>query len=255
MAKRFTATEKWNDKWFRQLPAKYKLLWVYLLDNCDNAGIIEIDLEPAEFYIKAKFDTAEIKTVFGDRICELNGGSNKWFIPKFVSFQYNVLNPDVKAHKSVIDKLNKYNLLNEDYTLKQDLPNSYLTVKDKDKDMVIVKDKAKDKGGDFIQQLIDVFLEAYLKTRHTDHVIVNEGKERKAMGALLGAYKKKNKDADSAKTLNDFSALFYAICSRTYKSEFLNGVSITKISTNLMDYIAEINKNKQTENDWDYIFS
>ena len=39
MAKRFTATEKWDDPFFCNLEAKYKLAWIYLLDKCDNAGI------------------------------------------------------------------------------------------------------------------------------------------------------------------------------------------------------------------------
>ena len=34
----------------------------------------------------------------------------KWFIPDFIDFQYGVLNPDNRAHNSVIQLLNKYNL-------------------------------------------------------------------------------------------------------------------------------------------------
>jgi len=41
MAKRFTASEKWEDLWFSELSNKYKLFWIYLLDKCDNAGVWE----------------------------------------------------------------------------------------------------------------------------------------------------------------------------------------------------------------------
>lgn len=167
MAKRFTATEKWHDKWFRELPLKYKMFWVYLLDNCDNAGIIEIDLKPAEFYIDCKLNIDEINKLFEKRLYKIN--SDKWFIPKFIGFQYNSLNPAVKAHKSVIDKLNKYSLLNSDLSLIKDIDNSLLTVhrtvkdkdmdKDIDKDMVMVKDMDKDTVPDFdkVQEHWNIF--------------------------------------------------------------------------------------------------
>lgn len=45
MSFRFTDTEKWKDKWFRKLKAPEKLLFMYLMDNCDMAGFIEIDTE------------------------------------------------------------------------------------------------------------------------------------------------------------------------------------------------------------------
>ena len=39
MAKRFTDTEIWEQDWFIDLPNKYKLLWNYIKDKCDNVGI------------------------------------------------------------------------------------------------------------------------------------------------------------------------------------------------------------------------
>lgn len=115
--------------------------------------------------------------------------------------------------------------------------------------------KSKKQKGDFISELIVVFQEQYLTTRQTEYLIVNEGKERKAMGALLSAYKKKNPEAKSEQTINDFRNLFNAICSAPYKSEFLNGITIPMVSSNLMKYIAEIKKLSKKGNDWEYIFS
>ena len=35
MAKRFTDTDKWKKGFIKRLPAKYKLLWLYILDDCN----------------------------------------------------------------------------------------------------------------------------------------------------------------------------------------------------------------------------
>jgi hypothetical protein len=51
MAKRFTDSEKWNRPWFRKLPTKYKLLWLYILDHCDMSGVWYVDFELASMMI------------------------------------------------------------------------------------------------------------------------------------------------------------------------------------------------------------
>ena len=40
---RFTAPEKWNDEWFSNLKPMEKLVFLYLVDRCDNAGFFEIN--------------------------------------------------------------------------------------------------------------------------------------------------------------------------------------------------------------------
>ena len=44
MAYRFTNTDKWSDSWFYGLNNLEKLLFMYLCDNCDIAGFVEINL-------------------------------------------------------------------------------------------------------------------------------------------------------------------------------------------------------------------
>ncbi len=44
MASRFTETEKWNDAWFSGLKPLSKLLFLYLCDQCDVAGFLEINI-------------------------------------------------------------------------------------------------------------------------------------------------------------------------------------------------------------------
>ena len=136
MAKRFTSTDKWRKKWIRELKPKHKLFWFYLLDNCDHAGIWEVDIDLASFQIGVELDEQEVLQTFQRKIVPFKNG--KWFIPKFVEYQYGELNEKVNAHKSVIKILKKYGL---NKTIKH-LPNSSLgTVQDKDMD----KDKDKDK--------------------------------------------------------------------------------------------------------------
>jgi hypothetical protein len=47
MAKRFTDSEKWKKPFIKKLPMQYKLLWFYLLDDCNHAGVWQVDLEIA----------------------------------------------------------------------------------------------------------------------------------------------------------------------------------------------------------------
>ena len=126
MAKRFIDTDMWSKKWIRLLDPELKLFWVYLLSRCNHAGIYEVDLELASFQLKIDLDQKTIMESFNGNIKPID--KDKWFIPKFVEFQYGPLNEKVNAHKSVINILNKHKLINK----KQQLINSSSTVQDKD---------------------------------------------------------------------------------------------------------------------------
>ena len=112
MAKRFTETDKWNDVWFSELPSKYKLLWIYLLDSCDNAGIYQVNFRNINFYIGESIEPSEAMRILKGRVVSIKDGKY-WFIPKFITYQYgNKLSTKNLAVKNVIDKLSKYDLLN-----------------------------------------------------------------------------------------------------------------------------------------------
>ena len=115
-----------------------KLFWVYLLTKCDHAGIWDVDIELAAFQIGVDLDESKILETFNRKIIPFKSG--KWFIPKFIDYQYGELNENVNAHKSVIKILNKYGL----NVKNQLLPNSSATDQDKDKDKDKVKDKKKE---------------------------------------------------------------------------------------------------------------
>ena len=43
MSYRYTNSDKWTDSWFSDLSANAKLLFIFLYENCDNAGIYEVN--------------------------------------------------------------------------------------------------------------------------------------------------------------------------------------------------------------------
>ncbi len=108
MAKRFTDTEKWKKPFIRGLQAPYKLLWLYICDDCDHAGIWQVDIEVAEIRVGEKLNEKKALEFFGDKVIPIDGGS-KWFIPSFVEFQYpSGLSANNKAHVGIIKILEKY---------------------------------------------------------------------------------------------------------------------------------------------------
>ena len=140
MAKRFTESGKWKKKWIRQLDPKYKLFWFYLLDNCDHAGVFDADIESASFHIGLEYTEEEILKVFNRKIVPFK--TDKWFIPKFVEYQYGELNENNRAHLSVINILNKYDLLGANKPHISPLKGNKVKVKVKEQ----VKAKVKARG-------------------------------------------------------------------------------------------------------------
>ena len=141
MGKRFTATEKWMDSWFRGLAPEHKLAWLYVLDNCDHAGVIEIDRELAEFQIGAAVGWEEFFDRCGDRLIGLAKG--KHWVSKFIEFQYGTPSEDCKAHKPIFTSLTKHQISQR---VSKGYPEGINTLKDKEKDKEKDKDKEKEGG-------------------------------------------------------------------------------------------------------------
>lgn len=113
MTIRFTLAEKWQDKWFRQLSAAEKLLFLYICDNCNLAGIWEIDIEQAAFSIG--FDLGAMQGAFKGlaRGYEQLNETHIW-VKNFLKHQRNLpLNPNNAAHASIINLLLPYKSLSE----------------------------------------------------------------------------------------------------------------------------------------------
>jgi hypothetical protein len=137
--KRFTETEKWRDSWFQQLRPEHKLALIYIYDNCDNAGVFDPNLALADFCIGQCIDWQGFRAALGDRLVVLDGG--KWYLPKFVQFQYGTLSPDCKPHAAVL-RLMDFHRVPKGY------PKGIHTHKDKDKEKEKDKDTDKDKETD-----------------------------------------------------------------------------------------------------------
>ena len=110
MAKRFTDTDKWKKGFFKSIPLEYKLFWLYILDDCDHAGIWYVDFEIAEIRLGTKLSKEKARGFFAGRVVEFDSGT-KWFIPDFIGFQYGNLTEKNKMSKPVFSLLSKYSLM------------------------------------------------------------------------------------------------------------------------------------------------
>lgn len=181
MAKRFTDTDKWKDEWYTELSSDYKIIWQYLLDTCDNAGIYKRNIKLLNYYCNTNVSAEEILKVFNKRVSQL--ADDKWLINKFCVYQYgndflestnkavlsavkileqnNIIKwtgklidypygkTDIrqrKEYKVLIDYTNPIDTLSIEYPYHTDTPKDKDKVKDKDKIKEQVKetDKSKD---------------------------------------------------------------------------------------------------------------
>jgi hypothetical protein len=151
MSKRFTDTDKWKKKYFRNLSSTHKLFWNYINDNCNHAGIWEVDFGLASYQLGIELDEEDIKNIFCERITILDNGE-KWFINDFVEFQYSELKQNNNAHVSVAKILSKHGLLGG---AGQPLASPCSGDKDKDQDKAKDKElvKEKDKVKDYSNSL------------------------------------------------------------------------------------------------------
>jgi len=166
MAKRFTDTNKYKKPFIRSLQGPYKVLWDYLYHECDHAGIWIVDFEIAQIYIGSDLpvnylDALKFFNSDEKRIIEIDD-CKKWFIPSFIDFQYGELNPQNRAHNSVISILKRYNLYEENKGLIRPLNGA----KDKDKDKD--KDKEMDKRKESFKKSVFEFSENYKESMLND---------------------------------------------------------------------------------------
>jgi hypothetical protein len=109
MSKRFTDTDKWKKSFIRGLEARYKLLWLYILDDCDIAGVWQVDFEVASIKIGEEIDEKEALELFDGRVRSFDHGK-KWFIMDYILFQYSELSTKNKMHQAVIKILKANNI-------------------------------------------------------------------------------------------------------------------------------------------------
>lgn len=110
MAKRFIDTELWQKEWFQDLSIENKLLLKYIFENCDCAGVWNSNYRLASFILGFSVTKNDITNINEKKqqFEFLNNGDI--FVIDFIKFQYGTLSENCKPHKSVIEKLKKYNL-------------------------------------------------------------------------------------------------------------------------------------------------
>lgn len=136
MANRFTDTEKWKDEWFLSLEPTMKILWLYICDTCDYAGVWKVNFTLASFSVGTILDKQSALNAFGERVKVIS--DEKWHIPKFISFQYRgKLSPKNSAHRGVLKLLKFHGLETSPFEAPSevlDSPSEGPKDKDKDKD-------------------------------------------------------------------------------------------------------------------------
>lgn len=176
MAKRFTDTTKWEDEWYYNLSNDDKVIWQYLLDTCDNAGIWKRNISKLNYICKVNTTAEQILSTFEGRITVI--GTEKWFINKFCIFQYgnDFLKSKNKAVVSAVVKLleaeilkdngnsnysillpynNPINSVSIGYQYSIDTPKEQEQVKDIVQEEVIIKDISKEQVKRLIQDLVE----------------------------------------------------------------------------------------------------
>lgn len=170
--KRFTDTEKWADQWFRKLSPEMKLFWNFLCDRCDHAGVWNPDIDLASFQIGSPIDIDAALKCMAGRITILSNG--RWFIKKFVTFQYGGLNPENSAHKGVLSVfkcngidptpyLQALNSYSPYVGPTKGLPRGYVAPKDKDKDKDSSGDRSAEERGEYHREsrtVLHILIEA-----------------------------------------------------------------------------------------------
>jgi hypothetical protein len=133
MPKRFTETAKWEDDWFLGLSAMHKLLWFYLCDRCDHAGVWQVSQNAVNLFLGSPVDLSEALRTFGERIDASK--PSYWRLTKFLEYQYGLpLNPSNKVHASALAILEKHGYSSPLQAPTKPLPSPMQGAKDKDKD-------------------------------------------------------------------------------------------------------------------------
>jgi len=113
--KRFTDTTKWADPWFQDLNPTMKVIWAYLHDNCDNAGVWKVNIALMNYQCQGQHtrldvsvSSEEILSAFGKEVEVLD--LKRWFFPSFIPFQYGTLSLKSKPHQAVIEQLTQHGI-------------------------------------------------------------------------------------------------------------------------------------------------
>jgi hypothetical protein len=107
MAHRDTDTLKWDDSWYQGLSMQSKLLWMYICDKCDQAGVWKENRPLAEFQIGSRIDWEEAAKDFSGRIDTVE---DRWVVLGFIRFHYGELHEGHKMFGKVQSVLSSHKM-------------------------------------------------------------------------------------------------------------------------------------------------
>ena len=111
MSYRYTNTEKWSDSWFSNLKQLEMLLFIYLCDNCDIAGFIEVNMKRWASDLNTTVSSIEGALKGLQRGFVFSPDGDCIFIKNFLKHQKNLpLNEANKAHVGIIKRFNNYSV-------------------------------------------------------------------------------------------------------------------------------------------------
>lgn len=204
MAKRFMDTKLWNKSWFRKLPPKIKCAWHYLIMQCDNAGVWDVDYETLSFFVGETITQEELFYHLGSKLWQFT--QDKIYIQNFIEFQYcevSELNPNNNAHLSVIKLLKKYGIFQ---TLTEGLTRASRGSLDMDKDKDFEKGECEGKKlnadrHSTSQQDIDALLPYWYETQR--YLGISPTKPIQYDYLITQAYQRYRRESDNDIKLDD----------------------------------------------------
>jgi hypothetical protein len=231
MAKRFTDTDKWKKPLLKSIPCQYKLLWLYICDDCDHAGIWNVDIEVASIRIGEQISEQKAIEIFGEKIFVFDGGE-KWFIQSFIDFQYGELNEKNRVHESIIKILKKYNLFNI-----KPLTSPLQGAKDKDKDKEQDIDMDKDKENTENEKLLIPKMFSIFKK----HLPQYPGSKEKDFKHLLSIanfiLEQSGNTGPPIKFVNEITEAWEPICLVIKNDNFYAQKSLSTISNHIQEIL------------------
>ncbi|MFA4871357.1 MAG: hypothetical protein WC623_24375 [Pedobacter sp.] len=154
MSKRFTCSNKWDDDWYISLSNDMKLLYNYMVDKCDCAGVFKPNFKVISILLGIEISASEVLAQINkekERITVLQSGH--WLILGFIPFQYGKLSTESTVAKGVIKILTLEGYGKDIDTLIKGYDKGIDRVsKGYDKGIDTIKDKDKDK--DYISESI-----------------------------------------------------------------------------------------------------
>ena len=147
--KRFTDIKKWEKEWFLSLSLQDKLVWLYLLDSCDECGLWNVNWRLCSILTGVELSSAPAS--MKRQLIQTNH-DKVMYIQDFMDFQYGLQYMEKKSPMitKCVRKLISYGIIEQsDFDTAQALENQSdatvaATVQVKEKVVVKVKEPIKD---------------------------------------------------------------------------------------------------------------